>query len=58
MTTILTKRIQEKEERNLQKELNSLKIRHEQLLESYKELFKEKRELEEKIEFLQYVLKR
>jgi cytidylate kinase len=55
---ILTKRIQEREERNLQKELNSLKIRHEQLLESYKELFKKKRELEEKIEFLQYVLKR
>lgn len=55
---IITKRIEKKEKEQLEKELKSLKWRHEQLLKSYKELFKEKKELEDKIEFLKYVIKR
>lgn len=44
--------------KNLKKQLRDLKWRHDNLLKSYKELFKEKKKLEDKIEFLEYVIKR
>lgn len=42
----------------LKKELRELKERHQSLLKDYKELFEEKRKLEEKIEILKYALRR
>lgn len=41
-----------------EKELKELKERHQSLLEAYKIIFQEKKELEEKIEFLKLILTR
>lgn len=55
---IITKRIEEKSESKLQKELQELKVRHESLLDDYKKLFQENKDLKDTITLLCDMIKK